>query len=173
MTAVPSQSKSQNLKLICVVAGVVATVALAGCLREQSMTGVPPVQSSTSITGEAGRLPPTDAAFKQLGSIFTNSIGAEMVRIAPGEFMIGSTPAERARARAMGATELQVGNEGEQPRRSRICNGFWIGRTELTVGQWQQFVNDSRYQSDAIRGLVVLDSYPERKPEDHPISWVT
>lgn len=96
-----------------------------------------------------------------------------MVFIPPGEFMIGSTPEERARARAMGATELQVENEGDQPRRSQIRHGFWIGRTELTVGQWQQFVNNAHYQSDAVTGFAILDSYPEKRPDDHPVAWIT
>jgi formylglycine-generating enzyme required for sulfatase activity len=107
------------------------------------------------------------------GPVFTNSIGVEMVFIPPGEFMLGSTTEERARARAMGASETQVENEGAAPRRTRIRHGFWIGRTELTVGQWQQFVGDAHYQSDAVTGFAILDSYPEKRPEDHPVAWIT
>jgi len=166
MPAAKPQPKKPNLKQVGVVA---VAVAVAGLLcwwpwRKPSSPdfNAPTLQHSIS-----------SSALKQPGSIFTNSIGAEMVFIPPGEFVIGSTPEERARARAMGATETQVENEGGQPRRSQIRHGFWIGRTELTVGQWQQFVNDAHYQSDAVTGFAILDSYPENRPDDHPVAWIT
>ena len=172
MATVDPPPRKQNLKQAGVIAAAAALVALAGCSWKQSATGGPVVRLSSSTAGQAGRSSRASAPGTP-GSIFTNSIGAEMIPIPPGEFMIGSTPEERARARSMGATESQVGNEGERPRRSHIRNGFWIGRTEVTAGQWQQFVDDTRYQSDAVRGFAFLDSYPERQPEDHPVAWVT
>ena len=166
MPVAKPQPKKPNLKQAVVVA---AAVAVAGLLcwwpwgkPSSPDSNAPTLQHSIS-----------SSALKQPGSIFTNSIGTEMVFIPPGEFMIGSTPEERARARAMGAAETQVENEGGQPRRSQIRNGFWIGRTELTVGQWQQFVSDAHYQSDAVTGFAILDSYPENRPDDHPVAWIT
>ncbi|MCX6897959.1 MAG: formylglycine-generating enzyme family protein [Verrucomicrobia bacterium] len=169
MPTADSQPKKPNLKQVGVVAVAVAAVAVAGLLcwwpwhkPSSPDSNTPTLQHSIS-----------SSALKQPGSIFTNTIGMEMVYVPPGEFMLGSTPEERARARTMGATETQVDNEGQQPRRSRIRQGFWLGRTELTVGQWQQFVNDAHYQSDAITGFAILDSYPEKRPADHPVAWVT
>jgi formylglycine-generating enzyme required for sulfatase activity len=164
MPAADSQPKKPSLKR----AGIVA-VAVAGVLcwwfshRPSSPDSTaPPLQHSIS-----------SPALQQLGTIFTNSIGAEMVHIPPGEFMLGSTTGERTRARAMGATDTPVENEGGEPRQARIRHGFWIGRTELTVGQWQEFVTEAHYQSDAVTGFAILDSYPRKRPEDHPVAWIT
>ena len=79
----------------------------------------------------------------------TTSTGIELVWIPPGEFMLGSTPEERAWALANGAKEEKVRWEGEQPRKAAIKQGFWLGRTEVTVGQWREFINATGYQTDA------------------------
>jgi formylglycine-generating enzyme required for sulfatase activity len=73
----------------------------------------------------------------------------------------------------MSAADTQVENEGTAARRARIRHSFWIGRTELTVGQWQEFVTEAHYQSDAVTGFAILDSYPQKRPEDHPAAWIT
>lgn len=174
MPAAESQSVKTDLRQTGVVAIIVAVGVLAGCLGKQSGTDAPPITSSPSIAGEAGGLSSFEVgALKQLGSVYTNSIGAEMVFIPPGGFLSGSAPEERVRARAMGATEMQVENEGSQPRQLRVRHGFWMGRTELTVRQWQQFVSDAHYESDAITGFAILDLYPEKRPGDHPMAWIT
>jgi formylglycine-generating enzyme required for sulfatase activity len=73
----------------------------------------------------------------------------ELVAIPPGEFMLGSTKEEQAWAVANGAKEEDVKREGEAPRKTRIKQGFWLGRTEVTVGQWKQFVAATGYKTDA------------------------
>jgi formylglycine-generating enzyme len=164
MASAAPQPKGRNWKPAGVIAAAGAMVALASCSvsSPSQYSNTPSSQHSVSSTAPN---PP--------GPVFTNSLGAEMVFIPPGEFMIGSTPEERARAKTMGATDISFEYEGAQPRHSQIRHGFWMGRTELTVGQWQEFVSDTQYQSEAIRGLAVLDSYPEKKPADHPMAWVT
>ncbi len=77
----------------------------------------------------------------------------EVVSIPPGEFMMGSTSAERAWAigiegGAEGGTRRES-YEGEQPRLMRVKDGFWMGRTEVTVGQFKRFVEETGYVSDA------------------------
>ncbi|MBI5821591.1 MAG: SUMF1/EgtB/PvdO family nonheme iron enzyme [Verrucomicrobia bacterium] len=82
----------------------------------------------------------------------TTSTGMELVWIPPGEFMLGSTPEEHG----------NVHNEGEQPRKTKIRSGFWMGKTELTVGQWKRFLDSTQYQTDAEKkGLV--DRAPQSK----------
>lgn len=77
----------------------------------------------------------------------------ETVYIPPGDFMMGSTPAEKRWATGIegGAQPgtVRESYEGEQPRPMRVPHGFWMGRTEVTVGQFRQFVAETGYVSDA------------------------
>lgn len=77
----------------------------------------------------------------------------ELVFIPPGEFLMGSTPEEKAWAVGPegGATPgtVRESYEGEAPRRMRVADGFWMGRTEVTVGQFRQFVQETGYVTDA------------------------
>jgi formylglycine-generating enzyme len=77
----------------------------------------------------------------------------ELVGIPPGEFMMGSTPAEKAWATSIeGGAQPGTDREsfeGEQPRLMRVKDAFWIGRTEVSVGQFRRFVEESGYVSDA------------------------
>lgn len=77
----------------------------------------------------------------------------ETVYIPPGEFLMGSTPEERSWATgieggAQAGTQRES-YEGEQPRNMRLKYGFWMGRTEVTVGQFRQFVDETEYVTDA------------------------
>jgi formylglycine-generating enzyme required for sulfatase activity len=76
------------------------------------------------------------------------SIGMELLYIPPGEFLLGSTPEERAWANANGCDSKYTKLEGEQPRKAAIKQGFWLGKTEVTVGQWKQFVAVTGYLTD-------------------------
>ncbi|MCX6910579.1 MAG: SUMF1/EgtB/PvdO family nonheme iron enzyme [Verrucomicrobia bacterium] len=155
-TETAAASRKLPPTLIYTVAGVAAAAILAGVFLwapwKQSRTGVPPVQSAT--TGQAGRpsyseVAAPEVALKQLGNVFTNSVGAEMVYIPPGEFLMGSTKEEQEWALANGTTEERVKYEGKAPRKTTIKQGLWMGRTEVTVGQWKQFIAATGYRTDA------------------------
>lgn len=77
----------------------------------------------------------------------------EVIWIPPGDFMMGSTVAEKAWATGIegGATPgtTREDYEGEQPRRVRVDHRFGMGRTEVTVGQFRRFVEESGYVTDA------------------------
>lgn len=92
-------------------------------------------------------LKPGDTCMIELG----NAVRLELCAIPAGEFLMGSTKAEREWAvgpEGQGKAEGFAG-EGDPPRLTRINNAFWMGRTEVTVGQWKRFVADTRYQTDA------------------------
>jgi formylglycine-generating enzyme required for sulfatase activity len=77
----------------------------------------------------------------------------EVVYVPPGEFLMGSTPEEKRWATgieggAQAGTERES-YEGEQPRPMRVKHGFWMGRTEVSVGQFRRFVEESKYVTDA------------------------
>lgn len=77
----------------------------------------------------------------------------ELVKLPPGEFLMGSTPEEKAWATGIegGATPgtSRESFEGEAPRPMRVKEAFWIGRTEVTMGQYRRFVEESGYITDA------------------------
>ena len=76
----------------------------------------------------------------------------EVVYIPPGEFMMGSTPEERAWATGIegGATPGTSREKPEgDPRTMRVKHGFWMARTETSVGQFRRFVEESGYVTDA------------------------
>jgi serine/threonine protein kinase/formylglycine-generating enzyme required for sulfatase activity len=91
----------------------------------------------------------------------TNSIGMKFVLIPPGEFEMGSSPAElsrvvgkaRAEATELPAIESNVQRllaEGPQ-HAVRITRAFYLAIHEVTIGNFQRFVRDTGYMTDAER----------------------
>lgn len=77
----------------------------------------------------------------------SNSIGMVLVRIEPGEFFMGSMSREAIAAQYGGG---QGDYAQEEPMRLVfITEGFWLGRTEVTRGQFRQFVEDTGYKTTA------------------------
>jgi len=132
---------------------------------------------STATASAAASLPApasSEAALQKLGNVFTNSVGAEMVYIPPGEFMLGSTKEERELAKAIkGRKPGMAESEGEYPRKAAIRHGFWMGRTEVTVGQWKQFVNATGYVTKAEKkgGTMTLDRVTKTWAVKNGVSW--
>lgn len=79
-------------------------------------------------------------------------VGVELLYIPPGKFMMGSTPAEKEWATGIegGAQPGTIREKYEgEPRPVQVRDGFWMGRTEVTMGQFRQFVNATGYVTDA------------------------
>jgi formylglycine-generating enzyme required for sulfatase activity/tRNA A-37 threonylcarbamoyl transferase component Bud32 len=93
-----------------------------------------------ALPGPATPLTPATTGVARTGQPFVTSIGMEMAYIPPGEFLMGSTPEERAWANANGCDPKYTAYEGEAPRKTAVKQGFWLGKTEVTVGQWKLFV---------------------------------
>jgi formylglycine-generating enzyme required for sulfatase activity len=118
-----------------------------------------PSGSSAAVPREGGILAPPETRVTALttnpkvGEVFTLPLGGnvtmELMGIPPGEFLMGSTKEEQAWAVANGLKEESAKREGEAPRKATIKQGFWLGRTEVTVGQWKQFVAATGYQSQS------------------------
>lgn len=88
-----------------------------------------------------------------------NGVSMELVEIPPGKFMMGSTLEEKIWATGweggaepgpgLPGTGERESYEGEKPQLVHIKNGFWMGRTEVTVAQFRRFVEETGYVSDA------------------------
>src|SRR5262245_3787975 len=78
-----------------------------------------------------------------------NSIGMRLVRIPAGEFLMGcEEPAEQL-LRAFPAYKRPFDITEEYPRhRVRITRPFFLGKFEVTVGQYRRFVQATGYRTE-------------------------
>ncbi len=88
----------------------------------------------------------------------TNSVGAKMILIPPGEFLMGSTDeqvdAAVKLAEAAGAEPNQIFRirKAERPQHRAVVEyPFRLGSTEVTVAEFRAFVTGTGYVTDAER----------------------
>lgn len=105
----------------------------------------------------------------------TNELGMTLVVVPPGEFDMGSSPEESAAAQA--ATGNNPADQrlitAETPRhRVRISQPIAIGRTEVTVGQFREFVIATQYKTLAERetatGLALGEGFSQKQRGRQP-----
>ena len=116
----------------------------------------PPLAVAPFTPEEAKQYQKAWADYLGLPVEFTNSIGMKMVLIPPGEFMMGST--EEVKQRFLQETTAkgdEVGIKyipGECPEhRVQVSAPFWMSCHEVTRHQFQDFVDETAYQTDAER----------------------
>ncbi|MBS0201364.1 MAG: SUMF1/EgtB/PvdO family nonheme iron enzyme [Planctomycetes bacterium] len=115
----------------------------------------------------------------------TNCLGLKLILIPPGEFLMGSTKdeiaaelkgLEAARVPASAFEWPRVAEEGPQ-HPVRVTRPFSMGATEITVGQFRQFVDATKYWTQGERfGAGNSNSWKPAqgvKPEDVKINWRT
>ena len=126
-------------------------LGLMALLSSQSMTG-----GRATAQGNGNGLR-SDAVRSNQNTVKKLDLGGgvflEVLYIPPGQFKMGSTAAEKAWATGIegGATPgtVRESYEGEHPRAMRVKDGFWMGRTEVSVGQFKRFVEETGYITDA------------------------
>lgn len=72
-----------------------------------------------------------------LGEVFENSLQMRLVFIPPGEFEMGSPEVEEGR------------NKGEKLHRVQLTKGYLLGAHPVTIGQFREFVLQSKYRTEA------------------------
>ncbi len=81
---------------------------------------------------------------------FTNALGMKMIRIPSGAFVMGSSESDIAWAMMTLAQGQPLSLENEYPfHKVRISRPFYMSSTEVTVGQFQKFVDETGYVTDA------------------------
>lgn len=77
-----------------------------------------------------------------------NSLGMAFVKIPAGEFLMGSDESPESLARAypqLPRERFELLQDEGPVHRVRITKAFWMGRHEVTVGQFRRFVEASGY----------------------------
>lgn len=105
-------------------------------------------ESNVSLPG--GLVPVPGARVNTVTRLPVNTVheasGIELVLIPAGEFQMGSPEDEAERL------------PSERQRRRIIRSPFYLGRTEVTVGQFRRFTEATGYQTDAQSGVQENDN---------------
>ncbi|HMK34694.1 MAG TPA: SUMF1/EgtB/PvdO family nonheme iron enzyme [Desulfomonilaceae bacterium] len=105
---------------------------------------------------------------------FTNSLGMKMVRLPAGNFVMGSSESDIAWAMNTLAQGQPVTLENEYPfHKVRISRPFFIAATEVTVAQFEKFVEETGYVTDAEdeKGGEVFNGQARRFQQKSGTSW--
>ena len=111
-----------------------------------------------------------------------NSIGMTMVLLPPGEYTMGRTEEqfdkvlEEAKKAGLEPAQVAVWEMLMMPAHQvRITKPFYLGATEVTVGQFRRFCEDSGYETEAERGLNGGVPYKGSRPIctwRKPMVWI-
>ncbi len=105
---------------------------------------------------------------------FVNSLNMKMVRIPAGSFLMGSSEADISWAMQTLGQGQPINLEMEYPaHKVRVSRPFYISATEVTVGQFRAFVEDTGYITDAEddKGGQVFNASSRRFEKKAGSSW--
>jgi formylglycine-generating enzyme required for sulfatase activity/serine/threonine protein kinase/Leucine-rich repeat (LRR) protein len=123
----------------------------------------------------------------------TNSIGMALVLIPPGEFQMGLAPSQVEPSRALmklptiSEAQKKDALDAEQPpHKVRITRAFYMGRYEVTRGEFAAFVRATHYKTEPERNVEAGGSKGEAnsrskgnlhsdpaQDDSHPVQAVT
>ena len=128
------------------------------------MLAVSPPAGVRTESGAKDAKEAQEASAKQLGVPVetTNSIGMKLRLIPPGKFMMGSPKEEIdfwLKLKQDGWYKELLLSEGPQ-HEVEITQPFYMGQTDVTVGQFRQFVKATGYQTQAEREGGAVRGFP-------------
>ena len=162
----------------CVLAAMIGSLGL-GSAESVGGDKPPPIVRSPMEADQVKQIQRQWAEYLDRPVVWTNSIGLKMVLIPPGEYLMGSTQAEidalLPKAEKLWSTrnrdwfDLWAGwLKSEAPRhRVRITRPFYLGATEITVGQFRRFVEATGYQPAVARPPT-----PKQRRGKFPQLWI-
>ncbi len=138
-------------------------------IADDGATQLPPHTDANQISRpDRGEASTTESAAEQTGStVFDTSAdtgaGPPMVWLPPGTFQMGSPASEPGR------------NSDELLHRAEVRAMIAVGETEVTVGQFKEFVEETSYRSEIERetSCLRMDDAGERIIPDLDLSWRT
>jgi len=171
---------------VCGVAAVI--VLMAGLSRSFSaegsseLSGAQP-QAAASSTPESTTLSDLQHSEAQrlgVAPIIQSAIGMRLVLIPRGEFIMGSRKSGRDLAIMFGGSNLSPDwFRSEFPaHRVRISRAFYLGESELTIGQFRRFVDEFKYtteresRSDSATSPT-WRTCPPNGTDDHPVAMLS
>ena len=146
-------------------------------------TGVVALILLTSAAADGPAKPAADVPAKN----FTNSVEMQFIKIPAGEFQMGITENDAARLVQRGNVDWPLGEWEKQVHKLKLTKDYYIGKHEVTVGQFRKFVQATKYETNAedgfnavrttvIEGAVTVGTWRDpqfKQGEDHPVVCVT
>jgi len=150
--------RPQTLTVAAVLALSVLVLFLFGAINRQAA----PLATPTALTATAIATAPPSPAGTQIKVTSTSTLPSPpptagagqvsitdnmtLIHIPAGNFLLGSADTDPA------------AREDEKPQLSVYLDAFWIDQTEVTVAQFQDFVNAKSYLTDAEKGCCAGDN---------------
>jgi formylglycine-generating enzyme required for sulfatase activity len=91
------------------------------------------------------------AAFLRAEVQFVNSLGMPLVLIPQGEFNMGSEESVNEVLRQFPNANPSLLQNAIPVQHTWISRPLYFGKFEVTLGQWKQFIQNTKYRSDAER----------------------
>lgn len=121
------------------------------------LSGIPPPAVAPFDASQAKQHQQAWARFLGTQIETVNSIGMRMTLIPPGEFLMGCSEeehAELAKTEPEGSRFPEIFRNERPQHRVRITRPFAIGTCEVTRGEFRQFVDATRYVTEAERAAA-------------------
>src|SRR5689334_18560011 len=87
-----------------------------------------------------------------VASTVKNSLGMTLVLVPAGEFVMGADEPASETRKAFPWTLPELLPRESPAHKVRITKPFYMGRCEVTLGQFRRFVDDAHYKIDAEDG---------------------